>query len=99
MFKTVSELTNTIYTILPYSVKNSAIENVVFSETVCYIEYRKSTHSIVDAPELFECPYGHRLSCSADRVGIFITCLYPERERQEVKQSDRQRTPLKPASQ
>ena len=36
---------------------------IEFSGMVCYIRHRKSTHSKVDAPELVDCPYGHRLIC------------------------------------
>ena len=48
---------------------------------------RKSTHSKGGCPELVEiCPYGRRLSCGSDRIGIFIYTCFFYRERQVTQQ-------------
>lgn len=66
---------------IPYFVcASSVIKALVFESYIVLhfkkhcatLNIRKSTHSKVDAPEMVECPYGHRLSCGSDRIGIFI---------------------------
>lgn len=72
-----------------YIIEDCRKVSVVFLNCLCYSRYRKSTHSKVDAPEMVKCPYGHRLSCGSDRIGIFISSYcFSYRERSETQQSN-----------
>lgn len=54
-------------------------KNIEFLYLLCYIIYRKSAHSKVDASEMIvNCPYGHRLICLQTGEAFFIL---PEQQR------------------
>ena len=60
--------------------KEGVVEkNIEFLYLLCYIIYRKSAHSKVDASEMIvNCPYGHRLIClQTGEAFLFFLTLVP----------------------